>query len=238
MTFSNRLDLNKFFLHVQDEEYAVIKLNDNFPNYYGGGDIDIFCASGDEFARKILEVGNEYVAQGFVIDTDCSKDNKINIDFYVNDKLDFRFDIYKALPAYEHMQMKQWFFYSVIDRRKAMKRKYDEKEYRVYIPDEIDDLILRYIEYCEWHERRPDKIGHLAFVQNALSSEVKRNRFFDRLYLYAALPESAGINSEDKFHISRKIYRSFVFSTRKIRETPLREIPGKILKRMFKLTKA
>ena len=125
MTYSNKLNLDRFFHHVQDQEYAIIKLNSDFPNYYGGSDIDIFCENGEEFAGKILEVGNEYVPQGFIIDTDCSEDNKIFIDFYFKDKLDFRFDLYKALPQYQNMKIKQWFFHSVVDRRKAMKRKYD-----------------------------------------------------------------------------------------------------------------
>ncbi len=233
MMFSNRLDLDRCFHHIQDQEYAIIKFNNDFPNYYQGSDIDIFCTDGDEFAIKVLEFGNKYIRQGFDVKVDSSKQNKIYIDFYFNDEIDFRFDIYKALPQYENIRIKKWFFYSVIDRRKAIERKYDENEYHVYVPDEIDDFILRYIEYLEWYEKRPDKIGHLEYVRDRLSSNSKRDRFFDRLYLYAEMPDAAGDGG--KFHISKKIYRSFLFSTANIRNTPLKDVPKKVIKKLYRL---
>ena len=59
--------LDRFFFAVRDHVYAILKLDEDFPSYYGGTDIDVLCYDRDAFARSILEVGNSYLNRGFEI---------------------------------------------------------------------------------------------------------------------------------------------------------------------------
>ena len=50
--YSNRLNLDRFFFTVREHVYAIVKLAD-FPNYYKGSDIDVFCYDKDKFIKAI-----------------------------------------------------------------------------------------------------------------------------------------------------------------------------------------
>ena len=235
MNYSNKLNLDEFFFNVRSLEYVIIKKSEEFPNYYKRSDVDIFCSEGDEFARIILEIGNKYITEGFEIKVENSGEkNKIFIDFCFEDEINFRFDICTALPNYSKIRIKPFFFYSVIDRRKTLNRKYNNIEYSIFVTSIIDELILRYFEYLEWYELRPDKVKHLHYIEDSLNTNIIRERFFNRLSTYTELPEN---KKDEKFHLSKKIYRSFIFSTSGIRNTPLKQIPHKVLKRLKKYLK-
>jgi hypothetical protein len=187
ITFSNRLDLDRFFFAVKDEIYTIVKLGD-FPNYYRGSDIDIFCYDKGAFGRKILAVGNQYLNQGFEIKVTNRGEIQTYVDFYFDGELEFRFDLYQSLPDYQRIHLKKFYIYSVIENAQALDRIFDGKRYSIYVPAVADELLLRYVEYLEWYEVRPDKIKHLEYIVDAASEDPSRITFLDKLHLYTELP--------------------------------------------------
>jgi len=187
--FSNKLDLDRFFFQVREQVYVIVKL-DNFPNYYKGSDIDIFCYNKNKFAKLILGVGNWYLEQGFEVKVTDKDESHTYVDFYLDGELEFRFDLYQSLPKYQKIKLKEYYIFSVIENAVPLYREFDSIKYPIYVPSEIDDLILRYVEYIEWYEIRPDKVKHLDYIVNSISSHSSRISFIDKLHLYTELPES------------------------------------------------
>lgn len=189
MTYSNRLDLDRFFFAVRKQIYVIVKLWDDFPNYYKGSDIDVFCYNKDEFAKQILSVGNWYLDQGFEIKVTDKSKSQTFVDFYFDGELEFRFDLYLSLPEYKKIKLKEHYIFSVIENAVTVQRDFNGVQYSIYVPSTVDDLLLRYVEYIEWYELRPDKIKHLEYIINSISSDSNRIGFIDKLHLYTELPE-------------------------------------------------
>jgi len=169
--------------------YVIVKYDKSFPNYYKGSDIDLFCYNKKELTKQILNCGNKYINKGFEIKVKEPNDNHIFIDFYEENELYFRFDIYDSFPDYKKINIKKYYIYSVIENSISIVKKYNGLEYPVFLPSDIDDLLLRYIEYIEWYELRPDKIKHLDYILNKLSDESLKKKFLDKLHLYTRLSD-------------------------------------------------
>lgn len=189
MKKTNKLDLNYFFYNLKDMNYVIIKYDTSFPNYYSGSDIDIFCYNKNEFAKQVLNYGNKYLNRGFEIKVKNLSNNHTFIDFFQNNELDFRFDLYDSFPNYKKIKIKKYYLYSVIENAFSIIKKYNGIEYYIFIPSDIDNILLRYIEYIEWYELRPDKIKHLDYILDKLSKNSLSIKFIDKLHLYVEFPE-------------------------------------------------
>lgn len=224
MTNSNKLNLDEFFSNVKDLTYVIIKFPDSFPNYYKGSDIDVFCYNKNKFARRILQVGNKYLKQGFEIKVTNRNESHAYIDFFLNGELEFRFDLYQSLPEYKKIHLKQHYIFSVIENAITIQRKFNGVQYSIYIPSTVDDLLLRYVEYLEWYEHRPDKIGHLDYIMKAIASDSSRISFLDKLHLYTELPEF-----KSDTVLKKRIFlgvRRMAFKIKKLQSIPLDRMPA------------
>ena len=181
------IDLRKFFHAIQEHAYAVIKIADEFPAYTPGSDIDIFCLNTEQVAKAILAVGHGYTHSGYTIEVhDLAY--QIQIDFMLNKKIDFRFDVYRKLPEYDNIHIKPALFESIVENRV---KKTIEDSVTIYVPGIVDDLLIRYIEYQEWYGRRPDKIKHIDYINDYITDRHLKNTFLNKLHHYTALGRGA-----------------------------------------------
>ena len=155
MESRDTLNLAEFFDGLED--YVVVKYSGL--DYSPGSDIDIFAKDINELAKSILGVSNKY---DFVVYVDTTP-NHIYIDFHRNGKLHFRFDIHGSLPIYTKFSVKPELFTDAIAGA--------EKDGPVYVPSQEQDLLIRFLEYAEWIDRRPDKVKHLHYIQSVCSVE-------------------------------------------------------------------
>jgi len=178
------LDLDEFFQEFNHHTYCIIKTNDDLPSYKKGSDLDIFCYDIDQMATIILNVGNQYINQGLEIVISNMKGQRY-IDFiHINtDVIEFRFDLYSALPSYKNILIKPAFFENVLENKIQIDI-HDKSS--IYVPAPIDDKILRYIEYQEWYGQRPDKIKHINYILESNESTI--NNFLEKLHHYTSLP--------------------------------------------------
>lgn len=203
-----KLDLKEFFFEVRDEQYCIIKRN-NIDGYSTGSDIDIFVYNIQEFTRKILKIGNDYIKKGFTITINETNDgNQVYIDFLINNRIDFRFDIYSTMPIYKRINIKESFFSTIIDNSEKIDYEYKNNKFSIFIPSDIDDLILRYVEFQEWYNVRPDKIKHLDYILLSLKEENKK-LFFDKLHYFTAFPKLNMENRKKKRNVVKEFKETF-----------------------------
>jgi len=186
-----RLDLDRFFYDLRDMPYVVVRGGpESFPAYVKGADIDIFCYDKKDVGRRILATGNESVTGGMEIRVTDDRDTvHTHVDFVENGELDFRFDLYGRFPQYTKTCIKEHLLLSVIENARTVERKWKDRPYLFYQPSDIDDLLLRYIEYVEYYEQRPDKVKHLDFILKSLEDDRSRIGFLDKLHRYTDLPK-------------------------------------------------
>lgn len=180
------LDLSKIFKKLEYENYCIIKLPESFPLYEVGSDLDIFCYDVKSFSKIILSNIQELDATKVKIKIKTTE-TQTYIDIIDNKKIHFRFDLYGVLPFYKNINIKNAFFGSVIEHSKRIKI----ANLNIAIPSNIDDAILRYIEYQEWYSQRPDKIKHIKYIKDKMqSNDIDLNKMFDRLHYYTSIPDS------------------------------------------------
>ncbi|MGC9469399.1 MAG: hypothetical protein ACP5HS_12460 [Anaerolineae bacterium] len=232
ITFSNNLDLVDFFLAFEDLVYVILKLDDDFPQYYAGSDIDILCYDKEELARCILKVGNRYINRGCEIRVREKSETHTHLDLYFNEELDLRFDLFEALPEYKNIKLKKHYAYSVIENALQVCRESQGKRYVIYVPSAIDDLLLRYVEYIEWYATRPDKVKHLDYIlERASQDDTSRIKFLDKLHAYTDLPvaKSEGSAVQGVYWFGWLRYWA-----RRARSVPLRRVPQVVAKTLRK----
>lgn len=189
------MDLEKLFKKLEDENYCIIKISKAFPDYSAGEDVDIFCYHPSTVANKILEWGNEYVRDSFEIKVKNDTENDhIYVDFMHGKEIHLRFDIYGRLPKYKNLLIKPALFESIIEHSNVVDCKNTSSNIKIKVPDKTDEMILRYIEFIEWYNVRPDKIKHLDYIMEQLEGNNKF-KFLDKLHHYTAFPEYGGEDS-------------------------------------------
>ena len=185
-----KLDLTVFFKLIEDQPYVVIKPSDRLPDYSIGSDVDIFCYNPIKIAEIITDFLSDYINSNSEINIVDSTE-KMHIDFMVNNKINFRFDLYKNLPSYKNILLKSSFYSSVIEGavNTNFTSKSESKDLIINTPSVEDDFILRYVEYHEYYAQRPDKIKHIEYIESKIPKD-KKGLALDKLHFYTCLPEN------------------------------------------------
>ena len=141
-----KLNLLDFFKQIENESYVVIKPSRLLPDYDVGSDIDIFCYHPEKISNKVTIFLSKYLDSNSSVSV-VDENSKMHIDYIVDGKIHFRFDLYKSLPTYKNVNLKSAFFSSVIESAESKFFSDDVSSIEVKIPSMTDDLILRYVEY-------------------------------------------------------------------------------------------
>ena len=180
-----KIDLKPLFKKLEDKQYCIIKLPDEFPQYKAGSDLDIFCYDVEDISRIIIGYLQKLISNKLTVKI-VNNGKQIYIDVIDNEEIHFRFDLYGALPTYENILIKKAFFSSVIENSSTIER----AGVKVKVPSEIDEGILRYIEYQECYEQRPDKIKHIEYLEEKIKiKKVNTSELLDKLHYYTRLPK-------------------------------------------------
>lgn len=189
---SRRLDLAAFFSRVVDLPYVVVRgTPEDLLHYHPGSDIDIFCYDKPEFGRQVLAFANDYLDFGYEVHLEDSEvGDQSHIDLHRGGRLEVRFDLYGELPPYRRSHVNPALFFSVIEQAETLELQHDREIVTIQVPSRVDDLLLRYLEYIEYYEERPEKLRHLDYILEAVEKLPKaRIGFLEKLHRYTSLPE-------------------------------------------------
>lgn len=187
---SSELNLDEFFSHLAGEIYTVVKLDPDFPSFRPGSDIDLFCYDARKVLTKILEVAHRYANHGFTIRITDLESGQIHADVLKEDNLIFRFDLYQRTPAYRKILVREGLLESVIENCRSIERTFNGTTYKLYVPSLLDEQLIRYLEFVECYEARPDKLKHLEYILSSVT-EPGRIQLLDKVHRYTKLPPAA-----------------------------------------------
>jgi len=191
-----KIDLKAIFEKLEDKPYCIIKLSNDFPTYEKGSDLDIFCYDIDDVARIILGCLQSQNVSVKII----KMPQQLYIDIMEGGNINLRFDLYGSLPSYKNVMIKESFFPSVVENT----IEFDGGGCLVKVPNEVNECILRYIEYHECYAQRPDKIKHIDYLlEKTENSGVGLNVVLDKLHYYIQLP----MVKENRLVTSNSFYR-------------------------------
>lgn len=183
-----KLDLVGVFRELQPDAYCIVKLPDDFPDYAIGSDLDLFCLDMELVAKKILSVVNAAVDEKTEIQV-TTRPGQMYIDLVCGGKIHLRFDLYGDLPHYYNVHIKKCLFFNIVEDCREITVM--GGELTVKVPSEVDEALLRYVEYHEWYAQRPDKIKHIEYLQYQIESDrIDVKSMFKKLHYYTALPRT------------------------------------------------
>lgn len=160
------------------DEYILIKRDEFFPRYAPGSDIDLVVFDREESLRRVVHFYNNCVApEGELSVTDTT--GHCHADFRFDEVLDLRVDLIDDFDFFQNIAVKRAYLTKLfLDRQRVQCG-----EYEIYVPGAEDELTLRYFEYLEWFDRRPDKIKHLDYICQVEDEDLKQ-RFFVNTHRY------------------------------------------------------
>lgn len=176
------IDLTSIFVQTQSHDYAVMKtLPEGQPAL--GSDIDILCADKAALGKQFLRNCQPLIMDGYTVRLrDLPETDQAHLDIMRGDTIVLRLDLHEGLGAYQHIPIKETYTQRLLERREWSDVPYPSGALRLAVPDEIDNLVLRYLEYHEWFDRRPDKIKHADHIAQALADHPEKAKaFYDRL---------------------------------------------------------
>ncbi|MDA9562119.1 hypothetical protein N9S06_05680 [Gammaproteobacteria bacterium] len=198
-----KIDFKDLFDLLMQYDYVAIKLDPEFPKYEPGQDLDIYCRDVEEISKIIITFLNIYVNKHCHISVSKNKNN-VHIDLMNGQEIHYRFDIHRSLPAYEQIKIKASLFDVVIESSSVINR----DQCMIKVPNQIDESVLRYIEFQEYFAARPDKIKHVDYILASLgNSDKEMNKFLLRLHHFIQ-------PSTQKFHKKSflfKVKENFIF---------------------------
>lgn len=172
----NQINVNTLLQYIDD--YVLIKKSEIFPSYVPESDIDLIVFDKDRALKKIYLFYDSNIGEKGemrVSDTE----NYCHVDFIFKGRLDLRIDFIDNFNFFENIAVKPNFMVKIFKDRQSIAC----GDCIVYVPGVEDDLTLRYLEYLEWFDRRPDKIKHLDYICEVEDKEIKR-RFFDNTHRF------------------------------------------------------
>jgi hypothetical protein len=151
--YSNIINIPELLDELED--YAIIKMADSFPNYTHYDDLDVICKDSAVLRDKVLKKSMPNSVER--VNVTVSKSKHTHIDYYIprNNTLNFRLDLSSVL-AYSKFYVDSNYINKVLERKES--KLVDNK--KIYIPNKVDDLVIRFFEWLEY----PKKEKHYFYV--------------------------------------------------------------------------
>lgn len=182
MTHNITPKLLQVFDQTRSYDYAVMRsLPSGAPE--PGSDIDLLCADRSALGKQLLRNCRALIEQGYTVRLrDLPETDQAHIDILRDGEIALRLDLHEGLGAYRRVPIKDAYAQRVLRRRDWVTINCPQGELQLPVPEPTDNLVLRYLEYHEWFDARPDKIKHAEHIADQFTHDPESaRRFYDRL---------------------------------------------------------
>ena len=176
------IDLHQVFDQTQAHDIAVMKsLPAGSPE--PGSDIDLLCTDKVALGKRLLRNCRPLIKEGYTLRLrDRPETDQAHLDILHGNKITLRLDLHEGLGAYQRVAVKATFAQRLLTRREWAEVECPGGTLTLPVPEAIDNLVLRYLEYHEWFDRRPDKIKHAEHIAEQFTADPSLTKaFYDRL---------------------------------------------------------
>jgi|ETNvirenome_6_85_1030632.scaffolds.fasta_scaffold00881_12 hypothetical protein len=156
MEYSNLINLEEFFEKCP-EEYCLMKIPEDFPNYQRHSDLDILCRDKSKLVAYTLSALASRADLTLRISHPRGGKHS-HVDAYcLSNTLDLKFDFIDSFDTYEKSIVNPTLKDEILSTK--------VKDNSVFVPRTPHEMVIRMLEYREYRDIRPDKIKHLRYVE-------------------------------------------------------------------------
>jgi len=170
--------IDSVFFALKDKKYMIIKYS-GFDHLRPGDDIDILCDKKGDISRVVISVLNGLISERDrirICENDC-----IHIDIIRDDEIYLRFDLIGNFNSFKKITIRESFAKEALNRRVSSEHTFSGIKYPIFHSNEDDDLIIRFLEFVENYDDRPDKIKHYDYILHVLSKDPAKAHFLKTL---------------------------------------------------------
>lgn len=142
-------------------KYCIIRIPEFFPEYELHSDVDILCDDKEEMAEYLTNKLSIY--DDIYLNIFKSPLGKKHVDCLRDGKLEIKFDLMDNFESYKEIEVSEDFKDHIL----VDVVNHDE----VKVPSSDCEFALRYMEYVEYKDSRPEKIKHLKFIEENSKSD-------------------------------------------------------------------
>jgi hypothetical protein len=207
---------------------------EEFPCYASGSDVDLIVFDRSYAIQSIHQYYDTHLSQAGEMQV-TDREEHCHIDFYFEEEFDLRVDLIDGFDFFKNIAVKPAFLTKLFMRRQTKQI----GKHSVFVPADVDELTLRYFEYLEWFDRRPDKIKHLEYICDVEDEELKR-RFFENTHRFIQFKRKTwladrpiGFQGQYPVHLMqsrRQAIKQIILSSKYILKTTTKQ-----LRNVFKL---
>jgi hypothetical protein len=172
----SKINLIDLLSNIKD--YVLIKRSAEFPDYTTGSDIDLLVMDRTEAVRAIHSYYDTNFSEFGELRVEENIDY-LHADFLFHDTLEIRIDLIDNFNFYTKFSVKQSFLIKIF--RDRLKQTFNDGG--CFVPSPEDDMTLRYFEYLEYFENRPDKVKHLNYICSIDNDHFKQ-LFFENTHRF------------------------------------------------------
>lgn len=169
--------LSKIFEECDSLEYVLARSRGDLSDYTIGCDIDLYCIDPAALLAVISSVIMTPEHPDYRLKI-SQYEKKSHIDWYSENKFILRFDVVHHPSIYKNVSVSSELFYSSIYQSIHK----NISGCSVKVPNIVDDLLIRYIEFLDLYFDRPDKIKHIEYIESIIGQNKEiESAFFDKL---------------------------------------------------------
>jgi hypothetical protein len=183
------LDLVPYLSGISACEYVFIKLPRPFLRLHLGEDLDIVAVDKEHVVERLLVAAKDDLESGMVVRVTYGPEHSyVHVDLLRDDLLQMRFDVASKLASFGSYRIKDVYAERMLAAAGRSEVTIRGVTVPIRVADELDELVVRYLEYHELFGTRPDKVKHLEYVMAALETSPRCRAFFGRLHENIELP--------------------------------------------------
>lgn len=205
-------------IHKLGDNYVLLKIWDDFPSFTPGSDIDLLVLDRFDASTLLQKYLRNFVDDNTTTIRVSESNCHIHIDILNDNSIFFRIDLFDDFNFFTKFSIQNALKTKIFLTRQTI----DINKQKIFIPSEEFDLLIRYFEYLEWFERRPDKIKHLDFILSNSNKDQQQQLVLNshRFIRYIHPNWSEEVNQistpiESRKHAIHEIFRLIKFVIKK-----------------------
>jgi hypothetical protein len=177
--------LGRLFSDSDLGDYCLLKISPSFPYVGVGSDIDLLCRDPHAFIDAATRLWLDQRTTNKRLKIKPISATHIHVDLLAP-HLILRLDLYVELPSFGAVSFRRDFTQHVICNRtgKVISAGTTHPEFTVFIPETVDDLVIRLAEYAAYFWTGPDKVHHVDALLDA--ANLNRNDALERIHDWIA----------------------------------------------------